>query len=202
MRRYALKVLGLCGGSGAGKGIASLCFKKMGIKIIDTDSIYHQLTSCDTPCLREIGNAFGQDVISNNTLNRRMLANIVFASQEKLLLLNNITHKHILNVVKTEIATAKKQSYKGVVIDAPVLFESGFDQECDFTLCICSTTENRIERIIKRDGISKENALKRINAQKSNSWLKENCDYSIDNDSSVEDFETAVLELADKIFDK
>ena len=85
-----MKVIGLCGGSGSGKGLACRFFAQCDIKIIDTDGIYHALTSADTDCLRELREAFGASVIKQGKLDRGALADIVFASPEKLSLLNEL----------------------------------------------------------------------------------------------------------------
>ena len=196
-----MKVIGMCGGSGSGKGTACVFFAELGIKIIDTDGIYHDLTSRNSDCLHEIALAFGDGIVYNNTLNRRVLANIVFASKDKLDLLNKIAHKHILNEVKKQIDFYRTSQAIGVIVDAPVLFESGFDRECDATLAICADTDIRIERITSRDGISKERALARIQSQKSDAWLKNKCDYYIENNTTADDLKASVNNIANKIFD-
>ena len=196
-----MKVIGMCGGSGSGKGTACAFFEELGIKIIDTDRLYHDLTSSDSACLREITLAFGREVISNNSLDRRALANIVFSSADKLDLLNKISHKHILSEVRRLIADHRENGVIGVIVDAPVLFESGFNIECDSTIAVCADTDIRVERIISRDNISKERALARIQAQKSDEWLKSKCDYYIENNTTTDDLKASVNIIANKIFD-
>ena len=196
-----MKVIGMCGGSGSGKGTACVFFAELGIKIIDTDGIYHDLTSRNSDCLREIALAFGDEIVYNNTLDRKALANIVFASKDKLDLLNKIAHKHILNEVKKQIDFYRTSRAIGVIVDAPVLFESGFDRECDATLAICADIDIRIERITSRDGITKERALARIQSQKSDAWLKNKCDYYIENNTTTDDLKASVNNIANKIFD-
>lgn len=196
-----MKVIGMCGGSGSGKGTACVFFAELGIKIIDTDDVYHSLTSRDSDCLREIAVAFGSSVIYDNALDRRALANIVFSSSDKLDLLNKISHKHILNEVRKQIEAYRQDGAIGVIVDAPVLFESGFHSECDATLAICADTNVRLERIVLRDNISKESALARIQAQKSDAWLKSNCDYYIENNTTTDDLKASVNNIANKIFD-
>ena len=196
-----MKVIGLCGGSGSGKGLACRFFAQFGIKIIDTDGIYHTLTSTAGDCLQEIENAFGTSVIKDGALDRRLLANIVFSSPDKLSLLNSITHKHILNEARRRIDAFRENGAIGVIIDAPLLFESGFDKECDATVAICADTDIRILRITQRDGISREHAVRRIQSQKSDEWLRGKCDYVIENNGTFADLERSVMNLTKKIFD-
>ena len=196
-----MTVLGLCGGSGSGKGTACSYFAELGIKIIDTDAIYHELTSKDSPCLREISSTFGDGVVVDGTLNRKRLAAIVFSDSEMLLKLNSITHTHILNEVRRRISEAESAGYSGVIVDAPVLFESGFDKECDLTMCIIADDEIRLQRIMERDGISRENAARRLSSQKSNVWLLSNCDRHILNNTTREELRLSVIAEAKKIFD-
>ena len=196
-----MKVIGMCGGSGSGKGVACSFFAELGIRIIDTDKVYHTITSSDTECMKELSSVFGTAIIENGKLNRKALADIVFSSRDRLKLLNSITHKHILSEVRRIINRYQKEGATGVIVDAPLLFESGFDKECDATLAICASTETRISRIIKRDNISKEMAIKRIQSQKRDEWLKMTCDYYIDNDSTTDNLKSEVYEIAKKIFD-
>ena len=196
-----MKVIGMCGGSGSGKGTACAFFAELGIKTIDTDKVYHDLTARATDCLREISQAFGSEVVKNDSLDRRALANIVFSSDEKLALLNKISHKHILNEVRRQMVMHREGGARGVIVDAPVLFESGFDNECDATIAVCADTDIRIARIMARDNISEEKAVARIRSQKSDEWLRSKCDYYIENNTTPDDLKASVYNIANKIFD-
>ena len=196
-----MKILGLCGGSGSGKGLACSYFKSAGIDIIDTDLIYHQLISANTPCQKEIANEFGPSVLKDGIIDRKALANIVFASEEKRLILNSISHKHILNVVRKLILEYEEKGSIGVIVDAPLLFESKFNEECDATLCVLSDDNLRMNRIVSRDCISVEKARKRILSQMSNEQLSTLCDYVIENNGSPEQLKLKVLEIAKTFFE-
>ncbi len=196
-----MKILGLCGGSGSGKGVACSYFAELGLDIIDTDSIYHQLISKETPCFTEIVDEFGIAVLNNGSIDRKKLAGIVFSSKDKRLKLNSIAHKHILISVRNLIETYKKKGSIGVIVDAPLLFESGFDKECDATLCILSDDDRRISRIMMRDSLSEDKARERISAQKTNEWLAKRCDYSIENNASESDLRIEVARIATDFFE-
>ena len=196
-----MKVIGMCGGSGAGKGTVCSIFAELGIKSIDTDKVYHDLISKDSECTRELISSFGEGISSNSGIDRKKLRAVAFSSDDALRQLNRITHKHILAKVRTIIEEYKEQGYTGVIVDAPVLFESGFDKECDLTICVIADEKIRIERIINRDGISYEAAKARINSQISNDELINKCTYSIENNSTDQKLRNEVADLYKTIFD-
>ena len=195
-----MKVIGLCGGSGSGKGLVCRLFIEFGIDSIDTDKIYHELTSKKSECLDELVTEFGERILSDGVLNRPALRDIVHA-EKKFMVLNEITHKHILNRVRELIDEYEKNGSRGVIVDAPALFESGFDRECDYIICVYSKIETRIQRIMERDKISRDIAEKRVYAQVSSDWLRDNCDYVIENDSTYQELRISVLAAKMKFFD-
>ena len=193
-----MKVIGLCGGSGAGKGTVCSIFAELGIPSIDTDKLYHSLISTDSECSRELVLAFGDDVYANPGVDRKALRDVVFASPENLDLLNKITHKHILASARDLIKNARDA--RAIIIDAPLLFESGFDKECDVKICVIADDDVRIERIIKRDGITHEIAKARIASQISNDRLMEICDYAIENNSDENELRKRIHALSQTLF--
>ena len=198
-----MKVVGLCGGSGSGKGVVSSIFSRRGIPAIDTDAIYHEITSMDSPCLRALVKEFGNEIISESSaLNRKALAKIVFNSDDsliKLKRLNEISHKFILDEVRHRLAEFEKQGYKAVIVDAPVLFESGFNRECDVVISVVDNRETRLERVMTRDNITMKSALSRISSQLSDEELISRSDVVIKNDSDLISLEKRVFEVADFI---
>ena len=198
-----MKVIGLCGQSGAGKGLVCAFFSDFNIKCIDTDRVYHDIISSDSECTKELVAFFGDSIYANPGINRKNLAKAAFTSSEHLKKLNEITHKHILNSVRSQIKTIKSENrYDGIIIDAPLLFESGFDAECDATIAVISDSEIKISRIMARDGITRDMALKRISSQISDSSLGDKCTYVIHNNSSSEELKTRVCELKKIIFNQ
>lgn len=196
-----MKVIGLCGGTGSGKSSACRFFEEKGINCIDADKVYHELISTDSECTKELIEHFGHAISLSPGIDRNRLRDIVFSSDDALEHLNRITHKHILSQIRMKIEEAKKEDCLGVIIDAPLLFESGFDKECDLTVCVVSDERNRIERILLRDGISYEAAKLRINAQISNEELIKRCTFSIENNSTENDLRNKVHSLIKVIFD-
>ncbi len=182
-----MRIIGLCGRSGSGKGVFSSIASKRGIKIIDCDAVYKDMVSKPTDCLKEIEKEFGSSVIKNNSLDRRALAPIVFSDSEKLQKLNSITHKFILEEVRNIIASSPKDSI--ILIDAPTMFESGCDELCDMLIGVIASDSDCVTRIMQRDGLSETNAKSRLNNQYTNDFLKDNCDVLIYNESTLNDFE-------------
>ena len=195
-----MKVLGLTGPSGSGKGYTERVFSSFGVPFIDTDGVYHALVSNDSPCTRELRTHFGNFVIrKDGALDRKALDTHVFCGGEeekkRLALLNSITHKYVLDNVRAWMTEKRNQGYKAVMIDAPLLYESGFDRECDAVIAVLASRALRLQRIMERDGLSETAALSRINAQPSDDFYKERADFIIYNDAD----EDAVKKEAVKI---
>jgi len=203
------KVIGLCGRSGSGKTTVCGAFEKLGIKSIDTDKVYRELTapcSDGTPSklVSLIRKRFGDEVVrSDGSLDRAVLAGIVFGegNGENLRDLNMITHEHILSETERRIDKYFREGVRGVIVDAPALFESRFDKKCDVILCVSAPDDVLVERIMKRDSISEEAALRRLSSQISDKELRERADYIIENDGET-DLSLAAGNVAGKIFNK
>ena len=194
--------IGICGSSGSGKGYVCKQFSTYGYKWIDTDRVYRDLATPKSQCVKELKEYFGTSILNpDGSLNRKALSKSVFEgenSKERLNKLNQITHFHIQNETERIIQECEENGYKGVLVDAPVLFESGFDKMCDITICVTAPTELKLQRIINRDGIPYEKALARINNQLNDDELREKCDYEIKN-SSNDDVEKQILAILSKI---
>jgi len=196
-----MKIIGLTGGSGAGKGEVCKAFLRFGIKSIDTDKISRDVTKKGGECRRELTENFGGAILlPNGELDRKKLAEMVFACEEKTKILNKITHKYILNECKSIILNTQKSGKKAVIIDAPLLFESGFDKSCDVIIAVISNLEKRFERVAKRDNITREQFTARISNQKSDEFFIENSDYTIYNNSDYDGVCTQVEKTYKSIF--
>ena len=194
-----MKIIGLCGMSGSGKGYVSDIFVKYSIPSIDTDKVYRDLLKEDnSPLINELKSAFGEDIISSDgSLDRQKLSGIVFADADKLKILNSITHKYIKIKTDELLREFKKKGTDAVIIDAPVLFESGFDKMCDIKVCVTCDTDTSVKRIKARDGISEEKARERLSKQITPEKLRGLCDYEIVNDSGC-DVEISVIKFIEK----
>jgi len=196
-----MKIIGLTGGSGAGKGEVCKAFLSFGIESVDTDKISREVTRKGSECLRELTEKFSGRILGGyGELDRKKLAEIAFSSRENLDMLNGITHRHILNECGRIIIDMQTAGRKAVIIDAPMLFESGFDKSCDFIISVVADSDKRIERIIKRDNITREQAETRIKNQKSDGFFIGNSDYVIYNNSDYADVYIQTGKIYDMIF--
>jgi dephospho-CoA kinase len=192
-----MRLIGLCGRSGSGKGVFSSIAAKNGIFVIDCDAVYKELVSKPTALLLELGKEFGNEIINNGALNRRILAPIVFNDKEKLLILNKISHKHIRAEIEKIITSLPEETV--VLLDAPTLFESGIDEMCDLIIGVVASDEICVSRIVKRDNITEEEAKLRLANQYSLEFIIDNCDCIIYNDQTLCDFELSSLETVNNI---
>jgi dephospho-CoA kinase len=180
--------IGLCGSSGSGKGYVCKKFKAYGVEYIDTDKVYRDIAVGGSECVNELCAFFGDEIVSpDGSLDRRELSKRVFegeGSKERLKVLNEITHKYIRYETVRILEENESKGVIATIIDAPVLFESGFDKMCDVTVCVTAPTELKINRILKRDNIPIEKAEARLQSQLSDGSLRERCDYEIVNDDS------------------
>lgn len=195
-----MKVIGLCGGSGSGKGAVSGIFAEIGIPSIDTDAVYREMTLSDSPCMRELRDEFGDEVVnSQGGLDRARLASIVFNDPSRLKTLNKIAHSFILDETRRRLAKYSDEGLPAAIVDAPVLFESGFDKECDEIICVLADRDVRTTRIMSRDGITRDAAEKRIASQMPDETLISKCDHVIYNNSDIESLREQILSLKDKL---
>ncbi len=193
-----MKVLGICGQSGAGKTTALETLKLLGAVVCDSDRVSREIMTPETACGREVIAAFGDGIVSEGRIDRRALGEIVFASPKQLEILTEITHRYILAEIRERIEMARGRGESLFVIDAPLLFESGLDADCDLTLAVIADRELRIERITARDGITRELAEGRVDSQLSESELVRLADEVIVNNSTKDNLARATAAFAER----
>jgi len=200
-------IIGLTGGSGSGKGTAAMIFSRHGIPSIDTDEVYRVMTKAGGECIKPLVGAFGDIIVSpDGSLDRAALRKIVFSghlAKENRKKLEALVHPIILNKVRALINNYRiTQNPPAVVVDAPQLFESGFDRECDFVISIVADADIRAHRIVERDGITVEAAKGRISAQASEQFLRENSDFVVTNNGGIDELEKQINSVIKKIIYK
>ena len=195
-------VIGLTGGSGAGKSLVSLALSENGVPVLDTDRVSRAVCEPGQPCLAALTERFGTGILNGDgTMDRKGLAALVFGEPdpdkkaEKLHALNTITHKYILDACRDWIAGRYAEGARAVCIDAPQLFESGFDRECDRIVAVTAEKETRIARIIARDGISRDAAEQRIAVQYDDDFYRKRCDAVIENNGAPAEIPPKVFAL-------
>ena len=143
-------VIGITGNSGTGKSeIAKLLAEKINAEIINADLVAKKLSEPGNIYNEKIVELFGEEILENKKINRKKLADIIYNNSQKRELLNNLTYIYVGNEIKHMVKLIKNQN---VIIDAPLLFESGLDKICDFTIAVLADEKTKVERICKRDG--------------------------------------------------
>ena len=179
-----MRIIGITGGSGCGKTTLLEQIQAMGGFCIDCDRLYHQLLTTSPRLIEELQTHF-PDAFSEGILQRKRLGRLVFADKDALQELNRIAHGHVCAEVERLIAENKSEL---VAIDAIALFESGLSNLCHLTVAVTAPTEDRIRRLTARESISRDYALQRIQAQKSNEDFSRLADYHLQNQTSKEEF--------------
>ena len=188
-------IIGLTGKTGSGKSTVALLLKEKGCYIIDGDVIARQITEKGSEVLPILQKAFGEDILDENgELIRKKLAQRAFSSKENTAILNSITHPVIKKRSEDEIAKAENLGYKTAVIDAAAILDSDCKDLCDKIIVVTAPEEIRLERILSRDFITKEQALTRIKAQKSDEYYFRHADIIIRNYPPY-DLDTEFLKL-------
>lgn len=193
-------MIGLTGPTGAGKSFVSQIFSQFGFVVIDADKIAKDIMEKGSPVLLKIADAFGEDMLNaDGSLNRQKLADTAFADEHKTKLLNSITHPAILDRAKALANQYAKQGSKYVMFDAPLLFESGADKMCDCIVVVVAPHDVRINRIQNRDGITKEQAQRRMSAQHDDDFYIQKSDFCIYANVSFDDLKYKVKSIIDEI---
>lgn len=182
-----MKIIGITGNSGSGKSIVCEIIKEnFNAEIIDADKIAKNLTASDTKYLQEIIKTFGNSILDKKSkLNRIKLADIVFNSKEKKMLLDKLTFKYVVDEIKEKIKHIQNCDY--ILLDVPLLFESNLFEICNITIGIVASEDVKIKRIMQRDNISLERAKSRLNSQPKDEFYMEKCDYIINNKDNLEE---------------
>ena len=195
-------VVGLTGQTGAGKSTVSKVFSANGFSVINADMVARKVVEKGSMCLDEIADFFGNNVINDDgSLDRKALAAIVFSDKAKLETLNTIIYPYITGEILRQIRTLAKNGYKLILLDAPTLFESRADDFCEIIISVIADADIREKRIISRDGLTHEQAIKRMNSQLDESFFVSHSDYIIHNDGGLEAVNEISKEVSDRIKD-
>ena len=181
-------ILGITGGTGCGKTTLLDCIREKGGLVLDCDAIYHELLTRDDQLLSAIENRF-PGTVEGGQLQRKKLGAIVFADPEALADLNRITH----GAVKAEVIRRLEEKPALAAIDAIALFEGGLAELCDRTVAVTAPVEDRVQRLMARDGISEDYARSRIAAQHEENWFRLRCDHILENMDTKEHFQEKCL---------
>lgn len=193
-----MSVVGITGPTGCGKTTALKLLENFGALILDCDNIYHQLLNENKALIAELDVRF-PGTVENQVLDRKKLGKMVFSDPEELEALNCISHAYVACEVTERLREFAMSGGKLAALDAIELISSGVSKCCDVVIGVLSDKEKRAERIVKRDGISKEAAIMRIEAQRDDGYFRDNCDYILYNNATEEDFCDSVINLLTEV---
>ncbi len=192
-----MKIIGLTGGIATGKSQVSSILSELGAMVIDADIVAREVVQKGLPAWQQLKDTFGEEYfLSNGELNRRKLGQLVFSHPDELAKLNSITHPAIKAKIEDRINDLKVQGYNGiVVVDAALLLEAGWETMVDQVWVVDAPMEKRIERIMKRDNLTRDQALSRINSQMSQQERIAKADKIIYNNSNIDSLKEQVLRI-------
>ena len=193
-------LVGLTGGIGSGKSEVAKIFKRLGAHLIDADELAREAVRTGSPTLKRIVEVFGPDVLNpDGTLDRTKLARWVFEDSEKRELLNSIVHPFVFMEEERRRKEIVQKNPKAIILfDAALLIETGSDQLMDKVILVTIDRRKQISRIMKRDELTREEAIRRIEAQMPQAKKKGKADYMIDGGQPL----TAIEDQIRKIYEE
>ena len=184
-------IVGLTGGIGSGKSAVARMFQERGAVIVDTDVIAREVVKPGSPVLERIRAEFGDGAIdASGALDRDAVAKIVFADEAKRKRLNELTHPEILKRVLSQIGQYAPSAV--VVVVVPLLFESGFDRNCQKVVAVSAPEDLRLRRVMDRDGATETDARARMRSQLADGEYERRADLVIRNTGGEADLREEV----------
>ncbi len=183
-----MKIIGLTGGIASGKSTASRTLRELGTVIIDADQVARYAVEPGLPAWCDIVEFFGRDILNpDNSINREKLGLRVFSHPDHLKKLNEMTHPRIMEEITRQIKWTAQEHPQGVlVLEVPLLYETHMEGLCDMVWVVWVDLDTQINRLMQRDGISREDALRRIGSQMPLDEKARRADLVIDNTGSAD----------------
>ena len=195
--------IGLTGGIGTGKSSVTEAFQSLGAAVINADLLGHDAYLPGTIGFEEVVTEFGQEIVgSDGQIDRKKLGPIVFSDSSKMDRLNEIMHPLIRDLIEERLVSLEATQNKVAVVEAAILIEAGWKSLFDEIWVVISDREEVINRLGVRNGLSREDAVKRIDSQMSNNERIEHGDVVVENTGSMEDLQTRVNSLWSKRISK
>jgi dephospho-CoA kinase len=186
--------LGVTGGLGAGKSTACQRFKENGAVIFDADSVAKEILQTTQEVQDRIAEEFGTDVVKDGRVDTRKLASQAFGNEENQSILNNIVHPYVIEAFEKRRDELEKKVGL-LVVDAPLIFESGFDSHLDHTLLIFASLKMRIARALRRGNLTREEILRRMDLQMPEEDKRDLASFVIENNGSIEELNQEIDKL-------
>jgi len=195
-----MKVIGLTGGIASGKSTVSRLFKRVGFRVIDADIVYKELSKPGNLLYNKIIREFSSAIVgSDYAIDWKKLSAIVFADEAKRLRLNEITHPEVKRAIDEQLKKCAVSQEPFVVLEIPLLFETGYQSVCDMTVVVTLDQPTQIRRLMDRDHLDKEMAIQKITAQMPLEKKIKMANFVIDNSSDLMKTEKQFYDILQKI---
>lgn len=191
-----MKIIGLTGGIGSGKSTLAEWFREKGIPVYNSDDEAKGLMNNDETLKIKLISEFGELAFQDGVYNKTFISSVVFSNPEALRKLNEIVHPAVFNHFKNWL---KKQKSKFVVKEAAILFESGSWKDCDAIISVIADEDIRIDRVIKRNHLTKEQIKNRIKNQWTDGQRAEKSDFVIKNNSGLDELRNEFEKVYEKL---
>lgn len=185
-----MHVIGLTGGIACGKSAVTSALREAGACVLDADRLAHELAAPGGMLFQAYVDHFGKGILKNDgTMDRRAIGELVFKNPNELDWIDRTSHPILLDEIKRRLNDCEKRGHRVVILDVPLLFEAGWDVLCDETWVVSVPMEIQLDRLMKRDALTAEQARARIASQMSLEEKRSRGDVVLDNSGSVEKIE-------------
>lgn len=196
-----LLIIGLVGRAGSGKSSVARALARRGAVVLDADRIGHDVTDSDPEVRAALLAGYGPAVyLEDGTLNRRLVATMVFSSPPALAALNRLVHPRILQRLRTRLAALASEAFRGpVVVDAALMLDWGFERDCDAIIAVTAPEAAQVARLVAARGWSEAEALRRLAAQKSEAFFAAAADEVLQNNGSEAELDAAATATLERL---
>jgi dephospho-CoA kinase len=192
-------IIGVTGNIASGKSETARMLQQKGCALVDADAVAHELYGYDRSLVQQLAAEFGQDVmLTNGSLNRKKLGSLVFGRPEALATLNRIVHPALINAIRERIRSSQRVMNR-LVLDAALIVELGFAKEVDHLVLVSASVPVRLARLMERSGLTRDEAMRRIDSQMPEESKLQYADFIIKNETTREYLQEQVDALWDEI---
>ena len=196
-----LLIIGLVGRAGSGKSSVARALARRGAVVLDADRIGHDVTDSDPEVRAALLAGYGPAVyLDDGTLNRRLVATMVFSSPPALAALNQLVHPRILQRLRAQLAALASEAFRGpVVVDAALMLDWGFERDCDAIIVVTAPEAAQVARLVAARGWSEAEALRRLAAQKPEAFFAAAADEVLQNSGSEAELGAAAAATLERL---
>lgn len=195
-----MKIIGITGRSGCGKSSVTRLIADKGYPCIDADAVAREVLEPGSPCIKQLQNVFGSDIVDGSgTVQRRLLADRAFATPEGTACLTAITHPEILHRIDQRLQQARESGSQLAFVDGAVIVGTPFADRCDRLVVVTAPYEESVARICARDGIVPDMARRRLDAQTPEQTLLEHADFVLENNDTSQRLQERALDLLHRL---